>query len=334
MKIAFFETEKWEQEYIKTKLKNHNLLFFDSELNEKNVFRVKDSEVVCCFIYSKITKNILDYLPKLKAVMTMSTGFDHINLEECRRKNVVVCNVPYYGENTVAEHTFALILSLSRKIVDSVERTKSDNFSLTGLRGFDLKNKTLGVIGPGHIGQHVIRMANGFEMKIIAFAHHQDKSLSRKLNFKYVSLEKLLQNSDIITIHCPLNEDTHHLIDMNNVKLIKKGAFLINTARGSIIDTKALIYALQNRILSGAGLDVLEGECEIKEEKQLLHKKFVEACDWQIVIENHMLLKNKNVIVTPHNAFNSKEALLRILDTTIENIISFNKKKPKNIIKV
>lgn len=329
MKIAFFEIEKWEEEYIKKKLANHRLLFFEKELTEKKVNDLKDCDVICIFIYSSITKEILDKLPKLKVICTMSTGFDHINLEECKKRNIIVYNVPYYGENTVAEHTFALILALSRKIVDSVEKARSDDFSLKGLRGFDLKGKTLGVIGPGHIGQHVIRMANGFEMNVIAYAKKKDNKLAKQLGFRYTTLDNLLKNSDIITIHCPLNKETEHTISMKNINLIKKGAYLINTARGGIIETKALVYALNNGILSGAGLDVLEGENYIKEEKQLLHKKFAKNCDWNIFVENHMLLKDKNVIITPHNAFNSKEALLRIVDTTLENINNYIKKEKK-----
>ncbi|MBS3152158.1 hydroxyacid dehydrogenase [Candidatus Woesearchaeota archaeon] len=334
MKIAFFEIEKWEEEYIKDKLKKHKLLFFNNELTNRNINKIKDCDTVCIFIYSKINKEILDNLPNLKLICTMSTGFDHIDLNECKKRNIIVSNVPYYGENTVAEHTFALILALSRKLIDSVERVKQNNFNIKGLRGFDVKGKTLGIIGPGHIGQHVIRMAKGFEMKIIAYAKIKDSELARKFSFRYVSLENLLKNSDIISLHCPLNKETEHMISMKNIKLIKKGAYLINTARGGIVETKALVYALDHGILAGAGLDVLEGECYIKEEKQLLHKKFIKECDWKLFLENHLLLQEKNVIVTPHNAFNSKEALLRIIDTTIENINNFINKKRINVVKI
>lgn len=332
MKIGFFEIEKWEVEYIKNKLRNHKLLFFEDELNQKNVSKVKDCDIVCVFIYSLINADLLNKFKNLKAIMTMSTGYDHIDISECNKRKIAVYNVPFYGENTVAEHTFALILALSRKIVDSVNRTKGDDFSLKGLRGFDLKNKTIGIMGAGHIGQHVIRMANGFEMNILVNSMHKDKKLAEKLKFKYTTLENLLSNSDIISLHCPLNDSTKKLINMRNVKLIKNGAYLINTARGGLIDTKALIYALDKKILAGAGLDVLEGECDIKEEKQLLHKRFVEQCNWKTLLQNHMLLKNKNVIVTPHNAFNSKEALFRIIDTTLNNINNFNKNKKENLI--
>ncbi|MBI2148534.1 hydroxyacid dehydrogenase [Candidatus Woesearchaeota archaeon] len=330
MKIAFFEIEKWEEDYLKEKLKKHKLFFSKKELSKSNVKEFNDCNAICMFIYSKIDKIILDNLPNLKLICTMSTGFDHIDIEECKKRKITLCNVPFYGENTVAEHTFTLILALSRRLIDSVERVKQNDFDLKGLRGFDLKDKTIGIIGPGHIGQHVIRIAKGFEMNVIAYAKKIDKNLSKKLGFKYVSFEKLLKDSDIISIHCPLNKETEHMINMKNIKLMKKGAYLINTARGGIIETKALVYALDNKILAGAGLDVLEDEVYIKEEKQLLHEKFVSEYDWKIFLENHLLLKEKNVIVTPHNAFNSKEALLRIIDTTLENINGFIKKNEIN----
>jgi D-lactate dehydrogenase len=330
MKIAFFELKKWEQDYIKEKLKGHKLIFYERKLSKRDLQNIKDVNVLAVFIYSELKKDILEKLPKLKLTTTMSTGYDHIDLETCKKRNIRVCNVPYYGENTVAEHTFGLILSLSKKLPQAIERTKQDDFTLKGLMGFDLKGKTLGVIGPGHIGQHVIKIAKGFDMKVIAYGRHPDKKLAKKLGFKYVSFNYLLKNSDIITIHVPLTKGTYHMINMDNIKLIKKGAYIVNTARGPIIDTTALIYGLDHGILAGAALDVLEGECDIQEERQLLHKDFLKKCDWQTLIENHVLLKEKNVIVTPHSAFYTKEALQRILDTTVKNIKSFMKGRVMN----
>ena len=261
----------------------------------------------------------------------MSTGFDHIDLDFCKEKRIMASNVPYYGENTVAEQTFALLLALSRKIYDAIERTKRDDFSITGLMGFDLKGKTLGVIGPGHIGQHVIKIAKGFEMNVVSFSNHIDKKLSKECGFRWAkSFNDLLKESDIITIHVPLTDDTRHLINMNNIKYIKKGAYLINTSRGEIIETKALMYALAKGTLAGAGLDVLEGESNIREERQLLGNG--KERDWEIFLENHLILKEHNVIVTPHSAFFTKEALQRILDTTIGNINSFVKGKVENSV--
>lgn len=333
--ISFFETEKWEQDYLKNNLKDKNLSlsFYDKPLDSSAIKEIKDTNILGVFIYSQVDKKVLDQLPDLKFVTTMSTGFDHIDLKTCRKKKIKVSNVPFYGENTVAEHTFALILSLSRKMCESVEQAKKYDFSLEGLRGFDLKGKTLGIVGLGHIGQHVARMAKGFEMDVIASDPNRDPKLAKKLGLKYVTLNQLLSKSDVISLHTPYNKATHHLINKKNIKLIKKGACLINTARGGLIETDALIEALNEKILSCAGLDVLEEECFIKEEKELLTKSFKKTCDLKTVLQGHMLIADPRVLVTPHNAFNSDEALHRILDTTIENIKSYTKRKPKNLVK-
>ncbi len=329
MKTAFFEIEDWEKDYIKEKLKGHELKFYQGELTADNAKELKSFDVISVFIYSKLNKRILDQLGKLKLITTRSTGFDHIDLEECKKKNIVVCNVPFYGENTVAEHTFALILALSRKIPQSYGRTIRGDFSLDGLRGFDLKGKTLGVIGSGHIGVHVIRMAKGFEMDVLAYDIKKNRKMAEKLGFKYTTLDDLMKNSDIITLHAPLNKHTYHMINKENIKKIKRGAFIINTARGGIIETDAIVKALYEGHLGGAGIDVLEEEDLIKEEAQLLSKKFLKR-RLEISLKNRILLKLDNVIITPHNAFNSSEALKRILDTTVGNIKGFIKKKITN----
>ncbi|MDP6647883.1 MAG: NAD(P)-dependent oxidoreductase [Candidatus Woesearchaeota archaeon] len=325
--LAFFEAEEWEKLYIKSKLKNADINFFGEELNRSNADKIRGVEILSIFIYSSINKEILNKLKNLKLIVTRSTGFDHVDLKECRKRKIVVCNVPNYGENTVAEHTFALILSLTRKIHKAWERTRRLDFSIQGLRGTDLRGKTLGVIGVGSIGKHVVRIANGFEMDVIAFEPHKHKKLEKELNFRHASFDHVLKNSDIITLHCPYNKKTHHLINKDNIKKIKKGALLINTARGGLIETDALVKALKSRILKGAGLDVLEDECYIKEDTQVMSKKFPKKCDMRIILENHLLAKKDNVIITPHNAFNSVEALQRILDTTLENIDGFLAKK-------
>lgn len=250
-----------------------------------------------------------------------------------RKRKIAVCNVPHYGENTVAEHTFALILNLTRKIHKAYDRTVKGDFSIEGLRGVDLQGKILGVVGVGSIGQHVVRMAKGFEMNVIGYDKFENTKLAKKLGFKYVELDYLLKNSDVISLHAPYNQSTHHLIDKKSVGLMKKGVLIVNTSRGQLIETEALLEGLASGKIAGAGLDVLEGECFIKEEKQLLSKHFSQQCDLKTVLENHILLKNENVIITPHNAFNSWEALHRILDTTILNINSFLKKRLLNTVK-
>lgn len=333
MKIAFFEIEDWQKDYLKSKFPGNEPSFYTEPLSLENVGFVSDCSIISPFIYSQIRKDILQKLPSLKLIATRSTGFDHIDIQTAKENKITVCNVPFYGENTVAEHTFALILALSRKLFDSVDRARKGDFTLDGLRGFDLKDKTLGVIGLGHIGLHVARIAKGFEMKILACDPNEDKKLAKKVGFEYSDLGSLLAKSDIVTLHAPYNEKTKHLINSENINKIKKGACLINTARGGLIETQALLKALSDGTLAGAGLDVLEEEYVIKEEAQLLSKEFPKTYDLKTALQNHILLQQKNVIITPHNAFNSNEALMRILDTTVENITGFISGKPQNIVK-
>lgn len=332
-KIAFFELEPWEKEYFLKNLRSCRLDFIDGRITEGNANEAADADAIGVFIYSAVNKKILEKLPNLKLIVTLSTGFDHIDLKECRRRKITVCNVPHYGENTVAEHTFALILNLTRMIHKAYERTVKGDFSLDGLRGIDLQGKTIGVVGAGSIGQHVIRIAKGFEMKVIAFDKFKNLKLAKRLGFKYAGFGHLLRNSDIITLHVPYSKSTRHLIDEKAIGMMKKGALIINTARGGIIKTSALLGGIKSGKIGGAGLDVLEGECFIKEEKQMLSKHFLKECDLKTVLQNHILLRQDNVIITPHSAFNSREALHRILDTTILNINSFLKKKQVNVVK-
>src|SRR3989344_7763198 len=222
MKIAFFELKDWEKEYVTQQLKDFALSFFDEPLSQENVDKVKDVQVVSAFVDSPMDKALIEKMPKLKMIAARSTGFDHIDVAFCKEKNITVCNVATCGENTVAEHAFALILDLSRKIHQSIESVKSVGFSVKGLMGFDLKGKTIGVVGMGNIGKHVARIAQGFEMNVVVFDVHQDKKLAKQLKFSYASLEDLLKAADIITFHVPFNEHTKHLINAQNMGLVKK----------------------------------------------------------------------------------------------------------------
>jgi D-lactate dehydrogenase len=332
-KIGFFEVEGCEKELLRKAFPKDELFFYPQKINQKNAGKFKDLEVISTFIYSQINDKVLQKMPKLKLVTTRSTGFEHIDLKSCASRGIPVCNVPRYGENTVAEQTFALILTLSRKIIDSVERTRKGSFDLDGLRGFDLKDKTLGVVGTGNIGKYVVRIGQGFGMKVIAFDVCKDETFAKERNFPYVSLEELLKRSDVVTLHVPYNEHTHHLIDKKKISLMKSSALIINTSRGGIIDTNTLVKALKSKKLAGAGLDVLEGECDLIEEWELVCKDFRVKCDMKTLVENHVLLNMPNVIVTPHNAFNTNEALMRILQSNIDSINGFKNKKLINVVK-
>ena len=322
MKIAFFETSAPDKEYLSRVLGGHDLLFFAEPLTAENASQAAEYDIISVFIYSAVDAAVLARLRTVRCIATRSTGFDHIDVAACQARGVVVLNVPYYGENTVAEHTFALILALSRNVHKSYARGLKENFSIEGLIGFDLKDKTLGVIGTGHIGLHVIRIAKGFGMHVIACDVHRDVFLSEILHFRYAPLDEVLAQSDIVTIHVPYSEQTRHLINRGNIRKMKRGSLLINTARGGIVENEALIEALDDHTLSGAGLDVLEGEEHVKEEKQCLHENCGPTQARQIR-ENHDLLSRDNVVFTPHIGFYSGEALRRILDTTLENITKF-----------
>jgi len=225
-----------------------------------------------------------------------------------------------------------LILALSRKVHEAFVRVRAGNFSLDGLRGFDLKDKTIGVVGAGRIGLHVIRIARGFGMKVLAYDVKRDSFWAEVLGFEYAGMDDLLGRSDIITLHAPYSRHTHHLINRDNIHKIKRGAILINTARGGLVNTDALLKALDDGILAGAGLDVLEGEEAIYEESALLGDA-TNSEKLRTAIQNHVILKKPNVVFTPHNAFNSQEALERILDTTAENIGAFVAGAAKNVVR-
>jgi D-lactate dehydrogenase len=330
-RIFFFEMEKWGIDFLHKREVGGDYAILDEPLEVNNVARASEADVVSIFIYSQVDRQILEALPRVKLIATRSTGHDHIDLSACAKRGITVSNVPRYGENTVAEHAFGLILALSRKIYQGALRTARLDFRSEGLRGFDLKGKTLGVVGAGAIGLHLIRMAKGFGMEVVASDAQPQRLLAEVLGFRYVPIEQLLAVSDVISIHIPLTSQTHHLIDAEAFGLMKRGAILINTARGEIVDTKALVNALNDGQLAGAGLDVLEGEETIKEEAELLAETLPPEKARQVV-QSYALLNRDNVIITPHTAFYSREAEERIMETTVENIRSFCEGSPQNTV--
>jgi len=328
-KIAFFELEGWEKEIIEKNLQGHELILLNEKLSDTIIDKVKDAEIISVFIYSRITSDILEKLPSLKAIVTRSTGYDHIDIEACRKKGIHVYNIPDYGSNTVAEFTFLLILALYRRFREILS---SEWIDAIRTRGYELQGKTIGVIGTGRIGSRVVKLAHAFGMKILAYDLYPRKELIEKYNVKYVDLETLLRESDIITLHLPLTKETYHLINRQNIKLVKKGAILVNTARGALVETEAIIEALDKGILGGVALDVFEGEHVLKEEIDIVYgKKQYSIEELKKGLEAHILMKYPNVIITPHIAYNTWEAVHRILDQTIETIKQILKgQQPKN----
>ena len=331
---VFFETEHWEERFIReSALQELQPRIYGERLAADTAKLAEDAEIISVFIYSEVSKEILDKLPKLRFIATRSTGYDHIETEECRRRGIAVSNVPYYGENTVAEHAFGLILSLSRKIYKAYLRTTRLDFSLDGLMGFDLKGKTMGVVGAGRIGLHVVRIAKGFGMNVLVYDVRQEPLLAEVLGFTYAPFEELLKSSDVISLHVPLNKATHHMVNRDNIGLIKRGALLINTSRGAVVETEALISALNEGIIAGVGLDVFEGEESIKEETELLVQG-LPGDKMREILLSYALLHRENVVITPHIAFYSQEALQRIMQTTQENILGFLEGRPVNLVGV
>lgn len=314
MKITFFGIENWQKEYVEQRIIGHEVKFFEKPLHEVKDKSTYDSDIIVVFIFSKVNKETLKPFKNLKLVTTMSAGFDHIDLEYCKKKNIIVTNASGYGDNTVAEMAFSLILNLTRQTHHAYNRTKKGELRFKGLLGFDLLGKTIGVLGTGRIGQAAIKIAKGFGMKVIAYDAYPNHDLAHNVGFEYVDKDTLFKESDIITTHVPLFKSTYHLINKESISLMKQGVLIINTSRGPIIDTLALYEALESGKVGGAGLDVLEEELNMIKHKKVTgeHKKIVDI--------NKKLFKHEKVIVTPHLAFYSKEAVTRILDITLTNI--------------
>lgn len=328
MKIGFFGLDGWEEEYLKESFPSDQLVLSKGKIDELNLPEQKDFDILSVFVNSRLTKEVLKNFPNLNLVATRSTGFDHIDINYCKQKNIKVAYVPGYGDNTVAEFTFSLLLNLTRKTYQAIDRIKeTGEFSFHDLKGMDLKGKTIGVVGTGRIGKEVIKIAKGFSMNVLAYDPYPDENFQKEINFEYISFDELLSKSDFITLHCPYNKDTHHLINKQNISKIKKGAYLVNTARGAIVQTEALVEALDKKILAGAGLDVLEEEGEIQDELTFLAEGHPKQEDLKVLLYDHILMKMPNVLITPHNAFHTQEALQRILDTTIKNIKNFQEGK-------
>ncbi|GGY76865.1 hydroxyacid dehydrogenase [Marinobacter zhanjiangensis] len=332
MNIVFFDVEKWERDSFEALREKHTVSCAEEPLKAGNAGEYAAAEAISVFIYSKVDRQALDAMPDLKLITSRSTGFDHIDIGECERRGITVCNCPDYGEHTVAEHVFGLLLMISHRLEEAVERTRKGGFSPRGLQGFDLRGKTLGVVGTGDIGLATIRIARGFGMDVLAFDIKPDETAAQDLEFEYVDMDQLLQDADVITLHVPANPQTHHLIDADAFAKMKDGVVLINTARGDVVDIRALARALAEQKVAAAGLDVLPYEPVVREEAELLRSVYEETEDLSSLLANEVLVRMKNVVVTPHSAFNTREAVQRILDGTVENIRRFVEGNPVNVV--
>jgi D-lactate dehydrogenase len=331
MKVAIFEEAEWERQAYADLGSEHDVTSVPEPLSERT-FAQADAEIVSTRTGSDLSADMLRRFPSLKMVATRSTGFDHVDREYCRANGIILCNVPGYGDVTVAEHVFALLLALSRHLPSAVDRTRRGDFSQAGLRGFELSGKVLGVIGTGRIGRCAIRIARGFGMQVLAFDRYPDSEAAQALGFRYEEFDAVLRQADVVTLHVPATPQTTGLLSDREFGLMRKGAVLINTARGEVVDAAALVRALVEGKLAGAGLDVLPDETLVGDEARIFAKSTEGQHDLRALVANHVLLRFPNVLVTPHNAYNTNEAVRRIIETTIANIGAFAAGRPQNVV--
>jgi len=322
MIIDIYSATEEDEKTFSNLTSNHQVNFINTPLGSESPG--SEAEIISVFVNSKITKEILDKFPNLKLIATRSTGFDHINKKVAEERGIKIANVPTYGSRTVAEFVFTLLLMLSRKASEAYQTMRLEGQTDRNIyEGFNLAGKTLGIIGTGNIGKQTIEIGRGFAMEIIAYDQKPDEEWAEERGVKYVSLEELLGQSDIISLHLPLTESTKYIINKENINQCKKGIYIINTARGGLIETEALLAGLNEGLVAGAGLDVLEGEEELQDEMKLLLSDQTKVSEFKKLLANHELLDLKQVIVTPHIAFNTKEAKEEIRQTTLENIKNF-----------
>lgn len=324
MKIVFFETMPGEREAILPHLpEGHEVQFVEDALSADTVAQAQGAQAVSIFVKSELHKNLLEQLPDLKLIATRSMGYDHIDVEYAKSKGILVNNVQTYASHPVAEFTFALMLAVMRRIYPAYNQLREGtDFDIRGLGGFNLFGKTLGIVGTGRIGKNVAAIAKGFGMHVIAFDTHPDDAFASTQGVSYVPLDALVSQADVISIHVPYMKETHHLLNAELFANMKKGVVFINTARGEIVDTHALVKALKDGTVWGAGLDVLEEERALKEEADVLIKE-KPGVNYELLTANHILIDMPNVVVTPHIAFETAEAMQEISRVTAETIANF-----------
>ncbi|WEK36933.1 MAG: 2-hydroxyacid dehydrogenase [Candidatus Pseudobacter hemicellulosilyticus] len=326
MKIAFFSTHSYDRHYFNRHNTGHDLVYFEAALDEQTVELAKGSNAVCVFVNDTLNADVLEKLAMMgvQMIALRCAGYNNVDLEAATRYGLTVARVPAYSPYAVAEHAVALMLTLNRKIHKAYNRVREGNFSLARLVGFDLHGKTVGVIGTGKIGQIFAEIMLGFGCRVLAFDMIANRDLEAK-GIEYQPLVQLLPQCDVISLHCPLNDQTHHLINPDTLSLIKQGAMLINTSRGALIDTNAAIEALKTGRLGSMGLDVYE-----QEEKLFFHNLSEELIPDETILR---LMSFPNVLITSHQGFFTEEALTAIATVTLENIDQFAAgRKPANLV--
>ncbi len=324
MKILYCAPYEGERDIAVEALPGHEVIFTDQPIRTEIPDEHRDAQALSVFVDSVVTAEMIDSMPDLKVIALRSTGFDHVDYAHAQEKGIVVSYVPHYGSQTVAEYAFALMLALSRKAYAAYDALRSDGSrDVKKYEGFDLKGKTIGVIGTGAIGRHAVGIAQGFGMQVIAFDLYPNEEFAAESGIVYKeSIQAVLAESDLVTLHVPSSPENYHMINAESLAGAKEGMYVINTARGDLVDTVALTQAIQSGHIGGAGLDVYEGEKFITDEMELLTQDVeIGEAVWRSFAAEHALLDMPNVIVTPHVAFNSVEAKKEITDTTTENIL-------------
>jgi D-lactate dehydrogenase len=322
MKIAFYSTHGFEKKYFVQANSKYNfeIDFIEAQLNLQTINLLNNHHVVCAFVNDQLGREVVEALKQkgIELIVLRSAGFNHVHLKTCSKNNIKVARVPEYSPYAVAEHAVALLMTLNRKIHRAFNRVREGNFSLDGLVGYDLNEKKIGVIGVGKIGKVFCKIMQGFGCKVQVYDIKRDSELE-KAGVKYYSLDEIYQSSDIISLHVPLLPSTKHLIDSKAIAQMKPGVVIINTGRGGLIDTKALIDGLKSGAIGGACLDVYE------EEEGMFFHDLSESIIQDDVITR--LMTFPNVILTSHQAFLTAEALGNIADTTLFNVYQFSQKQ-------
>lgn len=316
MKIAFFSSQSYDSKSFDALKRNHDLTYFTENLSASSVKLAKEFDAVCVFVNDDLNADVLKKLKDygIKCILLRCAGFNNVDLKEAKELGLSVFRVPAYSPNAVAEHAVALIQTLNRKTHKAFNRIREGNFSLEKLQGFDIVNKTVGVIGTGKIGGVFCKIMLGFGAKVIAFDLEENLEL-KAAGIKYQSIDEVISKSDIISLHCPLNNKTKHLINKDSLNLMKDGVMLINTSRGALIDTSAVIGALKSKKLGYLGIDVYE------QEEQLFFRDLSET----IINDDEIsrLTTFPNVLITAHQGFFTNEALYQIASTTLKNADDF-----------
>ena len=322
-RIIFFDIKDYDREFFEKYGKNYNyeMSFFKSRLSLENVHLTKGYDVVCAFTYDDIGKETIDALAEngVRLLAMRCAGFNNVSLKDIHNRFKVV-RVPAYSPHAIAEYTVGLILAVNRKINKAYVRTREGNFSINGLMGVDLYGKTAGIIGTGKIGQILIKILKGFDMKVIAYDLFPNQKVAEELGFEYVSLDELYANSDIISLNCPLTKDTQYMINRRSMLKMKDGVILVNTGRGQLIDSADLVEALKDKKVGAVALDVYE-----EEEDYFFEDKSTQVIEDDIL---GRLLSFYNVLITSHQAYFTKEAVEAITVTTLNNIKDFVEGKP------